>query len=450
MTKEEACLEWGKNQPTAKRSNPVRICWQTINNAQLINIGLHQNMCENWKDMFAIMEDGGFKESYYISDLMRVFFGDSNLGTDPGKNTFYEANPDNKRKFRKLITDLRKRFDEDADSIIYTPCGNNIHTVLFRLLSNIVDKEKYDIKIIDGGDANREGTTNKDCERISTKASEEVRKNGKRMIFISSIMGTRSWSNKYVKNIFLLYDSGSFDTTNQRIARAWTPWEEHDICYIFDFRLTYEYPTIVQSFIANNLIRKEKYTEESVNEIIKTILSTDKIEFIDVYGDVDNPFKILSFDDIKKMLLSNKDFESYAFYQNVDINEITNPIQDIKNQLLKNTSGLKSENKKGDFVKQIKRKNKLYCEESEKKYTNEQKEKDLKIKYIEFIKNNGKLFNPQRFTENVINNIYDNIDNYKTLIEDPDRLNMTFQTVKDIIYQFKECPINFDNSFLWK
>ena len=64
---------------------------------------------------------------------------------------------------------------------------------------------------MDGGDENRMGTSNASCEKIMKMHSEEARKRGKKMIFISSIMGTRSWSNKYVKNVLLLFDCGSFD-----------------------------------------------------------------------------------------------------------------------------------------------------------------------------------------------------------------------------------------------
>ena len=280
--------------------------------------------------------------------------------------------------------------------------------------------EYYDVMIMDGGSEDRDGTNNASCEEKAKLYSNEARKHGKKMIFISSQMGTRSWSNKFVKNVFLLFDSGSFDTNNQRIARCWTPWDsEHNTCYIFDFRLTYEYPSISEKFIAGTLINKEKYTEESVMETIGKIASSDKIEFIDVYGNVDNPFRNLSIDDMKEMVLSNRNFNDYAIEKNFVLDDITDPLNIIKDIYLANKRGLESENTKGDYEKTIKRKIKSYTNKNKNDKSDDEEELILKIKYIEFIKNNGILFNPEQFKENVVNQIYNNIDNYKELIEDP-------------------------------
>ena len=451
MCNKEVFNNWAVKQKLEKRQNAVGICWQTINNAQLIKMGISPNSCENWKDMFTILETGGFKESYYISDLMRIYFGNINLGTIPGDTTFYGANSDNRRKLNKLF-ELRNKFDKDADTIIFTSVGNDIHTELKKLIFNVMDKtEYYDIMIMDGGSEDRDGTNNASCEEKAKLYSKEARKHGKKMIFISSQMGTRSWSNKFVKNVFLLFDSGSFDTNNQRIARCWTPWDsKHNTCYIFDFRLTYEYPPISEKFITGTLINKEKYTEESVTETIGKIASSDKIEFIDVYGNVDNPFRNLSVDDMKEMVLSNRNFNDYVIEKNFVLDDITDPLNIIEDIYSVNKRGLESENTKGDYEKTIKRKIKSYTGKNKNDKSDDEVELILKIKYIEFIKNNGILFNPEQFKENVVNQIYDNIDNYKELIEDPECLDMTFQTVKDIIYQFKKCPINFDKLFIWE
>ena len=108
MNKLEVFNNWAAKQKLEKRQNAVGICWQTINNAQLIKMGISPNSCENWKDMFTILETGGFKECYYISDLMRIYFGNINLGTIPGETTFYGANSDNRRKLNKLFESYEK------------------------------------------------------------------------------------------------------------------------------------------------------------------------------------------------------------------------------------------------------------------------------------------------------------------------------------------------------
>ena len=185
-------------------------------------------------------------------------------------------------------------------------------------------------------------------------------------------------------------------------------------------------------------------------ETIGKIASSDKIEFIDVYGNVDNPFRNLSIDDMKEMVLSNRNFNDYVIEKNFVLDDITDPLNIIKDIYSVNKRGLESENTKGDYEKTIKRKIKSYTNKNKNDKSDDEGELILKIKYIEFIKNNGILFNPEQFKENVVNQIYNNIDNYKELIEDPECLDMTFQTVKDIIYQFKKCPINFDKLFIWE
>lgn len=453
MNKLEIFNNWASKQTTEVRNNAIGINWYTINNAQLVNSGISPNTCERWTDMFTILEDGSFKESYYISDLMRLLFGNINLGSTPGFNTFYGVTNKTFRKVKTLIDGIQSKIIKDGDWIIFTSVGNDIHTKLKKLIESVASSD-YEVEIMDGGDENRIGTSNASCERLMKMHSEEARKGGKnkKMIFVSSIMGTRSWSNKYVKNVLLLFDCGSFDTNSQRIARAWTPWANYDMCSIFDFRLTYDYPTISEKYLVNTLKCKERYTGDAISETIKMIESSDKIAFIDVYGNVDDPFKTLSIDDMKKMVLSNREFTDFRIENNFILDEISNPIKEVENIFSSNSQGLQSENVKGDMKKIIKQKINKFNQKEFSKSNNDNKELELKIKYIEFIKNNGILFNPEHFTENVLNNIYNNINNYKDLIEDEDCLGMTFTTVKDILYQFKKCQINneFDKMFIWR
>ena len=449
MNKLDIFNEWASSQKLEVRSNPVGINWYTINNSQLIKMGVKENECENWKDMFSIDDMGTFKESYYISDLMRIFFGNMNLGSTGGIDTFYGVNKDNMRKVKYLFR-LREKTDKDADWIIFTTVGNNIHTKLKEIIESLT--VEYNVEIMDGGDKDRFGTSNKECEKTMKEYSEEARIKDKKMIFISSLMGTRSWSNKYVKNVLLLFDSGSFDTNTQRIARGWTPWKGHNMCNIFDFRLSYEYPSLGEKYLINSFITKERYSGDTINEIIGKINSSDKIAFIDVYVNINDPFKELTIDEMKEMILANRDFMDYRIEKNFNLDNISSPDKEVTKLFVTN-QGLKSTNIKGDKEKELKKKIKntanKYKKNNDKEYENN--EIIQKIKYIEFIKNNGQLFNPKNFTgENVLTNIYNDIDTHKDYIEN--KLEMTFKTVKDILYQFTQCQIleEFNNLFIWK
>ena len=308
--------------------------------------------------------------------------------------------------------------DPDADTIIYTPVGNKIHTIVKDMLKNVAD-HNYEIYIMDGGTDDRKGTSNRECESEMTKHSEEARtknpENPKRCIFISSLMGTRSWSNKYVKNVILLYNNGSFDTNSQRIARGFTPWTEHSNCTIFDFRMTYDSPTILEEYLVGMLENKQDFSGDKIEcKIEKIIESSDKISFFNFYKDLKSPFKELTKDEIIKMIKCNISFRRTRLINNIVIDDIAVPRNDINYKMI---SAITSTNIKGDSEKVIKKNLSVEAKNLAKGKTS-QKEIDeimLKIKYIDFVNNYGYIFNFDSFKENVLNQICEHIDEYRVL-----------------------------------
>lgn len=444
MTQKELAIKWFRdNVKTSKRNNPVGIRWYILDNSQLLDLGIAPNKFENWSDMFRQDDDNSIKESYYLNDIFRMFFGDLNA------NVFSNQTEENQRTLKKLVKTIQGKMDPDADTIIYTPVGNKIHTIVKDMLENIAD-HKYDIHIMDGGTDDRKGTSNKECESEMKKYSEEARKNGKRCIFISSIMGTRSWSNKYVKNVILLYNNGSFDTNSQRIARGFTPWNEHSNCTIFDFRMTYDSPTILEEYLVGMLKNKQDFSGDKIEwEIENIIESSDKISFFNFYKDLKSPFKELTKDEIIKMIRCNISFRRTRLINNIVIDDIAAPDKDINYKMISNIA---STNIKGDSEKVIKKNLSAEANKLAKGKTsqNEIDEIMLKIKYIDFVNNYGYILNFDSFKENILNQICEHIDEYRDAPHFDDIL--YFDTIKDILFQMKKMQIDneFDNIFIWQ
>ena len=448
MTQKELAIKWfNDNVKTSKRNNPVGIRWYILDNSQLLDLGIAPNKFENWSDMFRQDDDNSIKESYYLNDIFRMFFG------NPNANVFSNQTEENQRTLKTLVKTIQGKMDLDSDTIIYTPVGNKIHTIVKDMLENVAG-DKYDIYIMDGGTDDRKGTSNRECEKIMKKHSEEARtknpKNPKHCIFISSLMGTRSWSNKYVKNVILLYNNGSFDTNSQRIARGFTPWAEHGNCTIFDFRMTYDSPTVLEEYLVGMLENKQYFSGDKIEWKIENIIeSSDKISFFNFYKDLKSPFKELTKDEIIKMIRCNISFRRTRLINNIVIDDIAVPDKDINYKMISNIA---STNIKGDSEKVIKKNLSAEAKKISKgKTSKEEIDKImLKIKYIDFVNNYGYILNFDSFEENILNQICEHIDEYRDAPHFEDVL--WFDTIKDILLQMQKMQIGneFDNIFIWQ
>ena len=131
MTQKELAIKlWRENTKTSKRNNPVGIRWYILDNSQLLDLGIAPNKFENWSDMFRQDDDNSIKESYYLNDISRMFFG------NPNTNVFSNQTEENQRTLKTLVKTIQGKMDPDADTIIYTPVGNKIHTIVKDMLEN--------------------------------------------------------------------------------------------------------------------------------------------------------------------------------------------------------------------------------------------------------------------------------------------------------------------------
>ena len=184
---------------------------------------------------------------------------------------------------------------------------------------------------------------------------------------------------------------------------------------------------------------------DSINDIIGRIASSDKIAFYDAYKDVNTPFIKRTEDEIKMMLLSDRDFGTYRIANNFDFLQISIPENDIDVNIITSV-GVKSDNIKGDAVRLIKAKSSIKINNSNNRTSTE---RTLIIKYIEFIRNYGFLFNPEYLDKNILNSICKDYNRLKELCS---CWHLSFMTVKDILEQFRKCQLlnEFDKYFTWK
>ena len=141
MTQKELAIKWFyDNTKTSKRNNPVGIRWYILDNSQLLDLGIAPNKFENWSDMFRQDDDNSIKESYYLNDIFRMFFG------NPNANVFSNQTEENQRTLKTLVKTIQGKMDLDGDTIIYTPVGNKIHTIVKDMLENVAD-HNYEIYI---------------------------------------------------------------------------------------------------------------------------------------------------------------------------------------------------------------------------------------------------------------------------------------------------------------
>ena len=380
------------------RSNPVTIKWHILDNSILANTGLVPESMENWSDMFQVI-DGELKEHYYIADLIRVLFKvrDNNYSD--------KIRVDKKRNLERKLGNV---LDLDMDTIIFTPSGKYAQYILKGMLEQILSND-YIVFVMNGGTDEEEGTTNTECEERALNYSISAHNKNKKCIFITCTMGTRSWSNKWVKNAILLFNDGSFDMVQQKIGRTFTPFEDpkHNIANIVDFRLSYSHDTCKANvYIVGTILDNQEHNcgEQNMGKYVEEMIASDKIEFINAYSESASPVKPLNEKEIIAMLETRSFINQTVDLMSADVvNELSNYKVDKKFFLkdFKESNKLKSTNIKGD------RGSSAHIKKTGKKAKKVKIDLDefQCIKYMRFILTNGQLFNVENCSENVLKNI---------------------------------------------
>ena len=77
---------------------------------------------------------------------------------------------------------------------------------------------QYIVELINGDE-----TSNREVEDMAKSVIERAKKEGKKVVFISKDMGSRSFSVSEIDTVMLMFDRGSYATISQKVSRVLTP-----------------------------------------------------------------------------------------------------------------------------------------------------------------------------------------------------------------------------------
>lgn len=413
--------------------NAVNINWYILNNRDL-SIITGKEVMENFKDMFTI-KNGKFQGESYFKSFFNWYF-----------NTVMP-----KETYNRILANNIPR-DARYSTIIFTPAGNDLHAKLEILLKEVVN-DRYLIKCIDGNITN-----NQEAEKLAITAINDAKKQNKTVIFISTGMANRSFSVSEIKNGILMFDTATFESVSQKIARVLTPTNNESKCNIIDFRLEYKKPEpALETYLSglgqaaiNGELNKENLNENIIFEILPELQRSEKIVFYEYEYNGKNPFSILSIDELKKMMNSNSDFlktKGINILQKENEN-ISIPKQ-WNDELNMSKSYFPNTNVKGDCTKnkKIRKQNLGNCSENNEEKSAEENELMLKQKHFDFLLNYANCFvsyNPDIKDNIIYNEIINHMnDERKKTYEDTFKIDM--KTIQDIVISCNKHGFSFDN-----
>jgi hypothetical protein len=77
---------------------------------------------------------------------------------------------------------------------------------------------QYEVVLINGNE-----TSNREAEELAKKTVARAKREGKKVVFVSKDMGSRSFSVSEIDTVILMFDRGSYATISQKISRVLTP-----------------------------------------------------------------------------------------------------------------------------------------------------------------------------------------------------------------------------------
>lgn len=367
--------------PDTNRKNSVGVDWFVLNNSNMIKLmNYTSNEMENFKSMME-SDNGELHEEAWFENFFDYYLL-HNLPNIKENRPYIKAR------------DLR---DENAATIIFTPNSKDSHVALKSLLNKRYPG--YQVRILNGDE-----TTNAEAEEEARSLLKDH--NASNVIFISSFMANRSFSIPEIKNIILFLDSSSDASITQKIARGLTPWnEDHATCKIIDFRFEYG-DTCLSKYLSAQAIDtlSNTATHTSTQQVIDTIMASDKLTFNEYFTNGVNPIKPLTKDEISVMLHSStytreralkiiyNDIEDITFPERCELNE------DFDLGMLVNT------NIKGDGNKKIIIRTNNKSEKAKK----EDIKKDLRIQHLLFLLNHFAVFISCKYDKNLLENEFRN------------------------------------------
>lgn len=161
---------------------------------------------------------------------------------------------------------------------------------LVKLLKDVLEPYGYHIEQISGTDeGGNKKLTNKEVEHyIRKELIPQLKKEGKKLVLVSRLMGARSVSIPEVETTFLWYDGGSIEATKQKISRVLTGgerWNGDKKIYgnvvSFSFDPNREETSPIDDYI---LSESEQVENSELSNSITRVLRSAQIFKQDEYG----------------------------------------------------------------------------------------------------------------------------------------------------------------------
>lgn len=284
------------------------------------------------------------------------------------KTVFCIADVQNKESFG-FINKRQNSFGYKKDiignvSVVYLSPGiSNLELDKLEnlLLSDRLISDKFEMIILNG-----DLTTRENSERQTKGWLNQHKGSNKSFLIIAANMGKRSFSIPQIKNVFLMYDSGSDDGTNQIIARGLTEGYQLNS----DFKQYYNVigcsinpnriePSIIDLFIIDNIAKAFNRFNLTTDDATSLILGCFPLSIIDENGIEFNSV------DYKDFIKRNPKGRMYinAAKSNINLDVLPDDVKEILEK-----SGLKQE-----FISEIKS-NKLDLKDLKTKLSKKKRE----------------------------------------------------------------------------
>jgi hypothetical protein len=150
----------------------------------------------DWNKLFADVD----KATPILSNLLKSLYGEYN-----GKLTY--------------LVDLNtSEICPKQVSMIFANTPNKKEQNKFHKLVQNNLGPQYIVELINGDE-----TSNREAEEKAKGVVARAQREGKKVVFISKDMGSRSFSVSEIDSVFLMFDRGSYATISQKVSRVLTP-----------------------------------------------------------------------------------------------------------------------------------------------------------------------------------------------------------------------------------
>ena len=423
------------------RESKTNIRWNTFRNSDFITGEYTLANMENWTSFFTERTDGTIEGEQWFKDFFWVAFSSSPVSTGATKR----------------VANIRKklRLDNKAATMIFTPVGAKNHSNLQRIIEDTLGEDNVVVRCIDG----EHKWTNENSEE-QAKLTIEYSK-GKKVFFIASSMANRSFSVKEIKNIIFFCNGLEFASVTQKFSRGLTPWEGHCVCNVIDFRFSYSSDDSCRATYLSNVGVSAATADAEANnvdckgieETLKAFdraISDGKVTFNEYIGSDYDPFKTLSFEEVKTMIKSRDYILQKIENCNCEIesDSVKAPCicgfkekgndEKLACEATKGTSSTTGSRRLGSR-RPPKASDGSYGAEEDSSVTDKIFHKNFLINHIDF-------FDTRRFSEDILYNEFCAMTNEDIKMFE-ETFHMDMETMKDIVEVFHKNGINTDKLF---